>query len=159
MEPITNQLGESEPFIVYYEVDFKYQLGVEYRVQTNIIGYTIDSPFVSLLPAGLLIIRLGFGWDGASGPTIDTDTSMRGALVHDALYYLLRLGKLPQTERDVADEILSTICKEDGMYSLRANAWEFILEYLGGAAADPKNSKKLHIAPDIYEDRLNDYLV
>ena len=43
---------------------------------------------------------------------------MRGALVHDALYQLMRLKQLDYEQyRDRADEVLRDLCKEDGMSS------------------------------------------
>jgi hypothetical protein len=46
---------------------------------------------------------------------------MRGSLVHDALYQLMRLSTLDyEVHRKRADEILKDICLEDGMSMLRA---------------------------------------
>ena len=43
---------------------------------------------------------------------------MRGSLVHDALYQLMRLSALDyKVHRRRADEILKEICLEDGMSS------------------------------------------
>ena len=43
---------------------------------------------------GVLYIAKGFIFDGASGPAIDGITNMLAALIHDALYALLRSGAL-----------------------------------------------------------------
>ena len=53
---------------------------------------------------GHLIIKRSYAWDGPSGPTIDTKNFMRGSLVHDALYQLMRHEHLSSDEwRAVAD--------------------------------------------------------
>jgi hypothetical protein len=77
--------------------------------------------FLSLSYTGVLTIKKYYAWDGPSGPTIDTRNFMRGSLVHDALYQLMRLSILDyKVHRKRADEILKEICLEDGMSSFRA---------------------------------------
>jgi hypothetical protein len=53
--------------------------------------------YLEIRDGGLLVILSGYAWDGASGPTIDTDSTMRGSLVHDALYQLMRQGLVPRS--------------------------------------------------------------
>ena len=44
---------------------------------------------------------------------------MRGSLIHDALYQLMRESVLPLEFRKKADEILREVCLEDGMSKFR----------------------------------------
>jgi hypothetical protein len=60
-------------------------------------------------------ISKGYAWDGPSGPTIDTGNFMRGSLIHDALYQLMRTGNLPTSFRERADLLLRKTCIDDGM--------------------------------------------
>lgn len=76
--------------------------------------------FVMFRPNGWMVVKKRYTWDGPSGPTIDTKTFMRGSLIHDALYQLIREGVLPQSARKRCDEILREICLEDGMSRIRA---------------------------------------
>lgn len=101
---------------------YKYQLVNRYGINTGIIpDMAISTPFISLDINGYLTIRQGYAWDGPSGPTFDTKNFMRGSLVHDALYQLMRQGYLNiDINRNKADRLLKYICKEDGMSSLRA---------------------------------------
>jgi hypothetical protein len=72
---------------------------------------------------------------------------MRGSLIHDALYQLIREGHLPQKERFMADKILQQICLEDGMSRIRA-WWVFVgVSKFAASAASPKNKRKVHQAP------------
>jgi hypothetical protein len=65
--------------------------------------------------------------------------------VHDALYQLIRQDYLGQNCRLKADKELRRICKEDGMYKIRA-WWVFVgVKYFGGSAT--RNRKKVHTAP------------
>lgn len=68
-----------------------------------------------------LKIENRYAWDGPSGPTIDTESFMRGSLVHDALYQLMREGHLDRKIwRLYADKLLRKICLEDDMSKFRA---------------------------------------
>ena len=88
-----------KPFILYRE-GYKYQLASTYRVQTNILPIAdIVTDYILLSVTGFFTIRQGYAWDGPSGPTIDTKSAMRGSLVHDAGYQILRLGLLDQATR------------------------------------------------------------
>ena len=71
---------------------------------------------------GILTIHKHYAWDGASGAfTIDTKTFMRGSLVHDACYQLIREGHLPRIPaRKHADQLLKQICLQAGMNKFRA---------------------------------------
>ncbi len=99
---------------------YKYQLVAPYEHGVGISKQAIDTPFLSLDAEGVLRIAPNYAWDGPSGPTIDTLNFMRGALVHDALYQLMRMGKLPFSYRDQVDRLLRSICLEDGMSRFRA---------------------------------------
>jgi hypothetical protein len=73
---------------------------------------------------------------------------MRGSLVHDALYQLMRERYLDEdTYRDRSDRLLQKICKEDGMSMLRA-WWVYQGVHLfGKPSADPANDRPLTRAP------------
>jgi hypothetical protein len=100
---------------------YKYRLlEDEKTVLSHAFGdYDINVDFMTL-SAGVLILKKGYAWDGASGPAFDTKTIMRGSLVHDALCQLIWLGELPESRQIDADKELRKICLEDGMSKLRA---------------------------------------
>ena len=76
---------------IFYSKGYKYQLKREYSLLTRICpDDDIQTLFVTLSKNGFLRIKTGYAWDGASGPAIDTRNFMRGSLVHDALYQLMR---------------------------------------------------------------------
>ena len=107
--------------IQFTQATYKYQLEKDYSVNIPIKDHDIDLTFLALDPTGMLLIRKGYAWDGPSGPTVDTPGFMRGALVHDSLYQLMRGEHLHDKKyRKVADEIMRKICREDGMNSFRA---------------------------------------
>ncbi len=91
-------------------------------------------------------MRKSYAWDGPSGPTIDTRDFMRGSLVHDALYQLMRLSTLDyKVYRKRADEILKEICLEDGMCSFRAWYIYQALHLFAESAARPREEPEVVI--------------
>jgi hypothetical protein len=95
---------------------------------------------------GMLRLKKGYAWDGPSGPTIDTKDFMRGSLVHDALYQLIREKLLPTRYRKAADEVLRTICRDDGMSKTRADyVYHAVRAFGASAARPPKKPKKVRI--------------
>ena len=113
---------------------YKYNLHSSESYHTGLTKHPGSSGMVSIGPNGMLLISEGYAWDGPSGPTIDTETFMRGSLIHDALYQLLRKGLLPQSSRKKADQILRDVCIEDGMSKIRA-WWVYQGVRLGGASS------------------------
>lgn len=104
--------------------------------------------FIKLGTDGQLEIGDGYAWDGPSGPSIDTKNFMRGSLVHDALYQLMREARLDKTKwRRAADEELVRICREDGM--TRVRAWWVLtaVRWFAGSAASPEGAEPVTIAP------------
>ena len=96
---------------------------------------------------GLLQIAPGYCWDGPSGPVIDRPSTMRAALVHDALYQLIRNGVVAQAWRPQADELFRRICVEDGVWPWLARVYCVGLGRFGASAASSRNVKRVMIAP------------
>lgn len=102
--------------IRFVRADYKYRLIGAYSTFIEIRPERdIHADGISLTTDGKLTLEDGFGWDGPSGPAIDTLDFMRASAVHDASYRLMRLGLLPQSCRRQADQIMRRICEEDGM--------------------------------------------
>ena len=70
-------------------------------------GRSVDGSHLRLTPDGLLTIKEGYAWDGPSGPAPDLAYLLRAALVHDALYQLIRIGALEPRHRGAADRLLA----------------------------------------------------
>jgi hypothetical protein len=134
---------------ISYQSGYKYQLAKTYRCRIEITpAKAIKTPYIKLATDGLMTINKGYAWDGPSGPTIDTKNFMRGSLIHDALYQLMRGKHLDHTLwRRGADDILRRICLEDGMSTARAWwVWEAV-RFGGGSSADPAKDKHILTAP------------
>ena len=134
---------------ITYNSGYKYQLKEDYVIAADIkVAAPIDTKYLALAPDGSLTVRVGYAWDGPSGPTIDTLNFMRGSLVHDALYQLMREHHLDREKyRDVADRLLQKICIEDGMSRPRAWGVYQAVHHFGDPSADPANVGPVVRAP------------
>ena len=142
-------MGSKEALaVISYRDGYEYQLAAAYELEIEIRPPSqIVTQYIALDTDGLLTIGEGYAWDGPSGPAIDTKNFMRGSLVHDALYQLMREGELAQEHRETADRILQQICRKDGMTALRA-WWVYQgVRFGGGPAADPSNDNPVLTAP------------
>ena len=78
---------------------------------------------VVLYEDGVLETLPGFMHDWASGPTFDTKKNRIAALEHDALFRLLRSGKVDHFGWKEADKFLQQRLKDNGMSAFRAWVW------------------------------------
>ncbi len=92
-------------------------------VSTSVSGYDAALPHVHLHKCSILTLGAGYEWDGPSGPTLKTMSSMRASAIHDALYRLISEGKIPPSCRSAADYDLRRYMIKDGASWLRA--WYF----------------------------------
>jgi hypothetical protein len=128
---------------------YKYQLVEEYTIKILLKPEeNISTDFIKLDPGRNLTIKAKSAWDGPSGPTIDTKNFMRGSLVHDALYQLMREKHIDIETRDEADQLLKQQCIEDGMSRLRAWIVYKAVKWFGEKSAiSSEEETKLFYAP------------
>lgn len=137
---------ETSGRLAYFD-GLKYEAAEDFWVQTPIKGVFAYSKCgrVKLLSDGTLHIKKGFTCNGASGPTVDTKSSMRTAFVHDALYLLISEGRLACKYRAVADQLLADLGSQDGMFGWRARLWQWAVNTFGGPAS--RHERKVLYAP------------
>ena len=133
---------------IFYRSGYKYTLSSPFTVQTELRPReAIDSGWIALDIDGLLQIRPGYAWDGAT-MAIDTPDVMRASLVHDALYQLMRGDYLDHFYyRDMADKLLRALAIEDGMPHFRAEYIYQGVHLAGNPAADPAIEHPILQAP------------
>ncbi|MDD5339290.1 MAG: DUF1353 domain-containing protein [Dehalococcoidales bacterium] len=121
---------------------WKYQVQEEcaFQLEFSPAG-NIETDYIRLTAGGRLTVKKGYAWDGASGPAIDTPCTMRASLAHDALYQLMRLGRLHYAFRELADKELRRICREDGMGKIRAWYFYWAVRIFAGKCAKPGTEK------------------
>lgn len=130
--------------MIKYKAGYKYQIVEDYIILTKLVGLDAKTDFIRLRPDGLLVIHKGYAWDGATGFP-DIASVMRGSLVHDALYQLIRMELIPSDCKKKADRLLEDICIEDGMHHWMARIVYQAVEALGCAGLG--NERKILTAP------------
>lgn len=130
---------QAKEFSDYYEKDSRggYHIIDCYSVYVHELGdvYLMvnDSENNFAVLGGLIKFYPYHWWDGASGPTLDGETSMRASLIHDAIYRLIEMGVLPEKKyRKIADKVLLRTLKDDGMWFPRARLWFKAVRAFGG---------------------------
>ncbi len=136
------QTYEDQMFETYVKPEF-----------TNFIPVNADiddpdkpDPWVVLYPNGDIWIKKGYSWNGASGPTIDTEDSMTGSLVHDALYQLTKEGFLHMRFRKLADLTFRDWCRHDGMGKFRSSIWYLAVRIFGRSHAKKRKLRNPNAA-------------
>lgn len=137
---------------ITYEAGYKYQLIQDYVHQLPksfpLLPREIETQFLWMDEDRQLIVKDGYAWDGPSGPTIDTKNFMRGSLVHDALYQLIREAYLDKNIwRPLADRELYRIVQEDGMWWPRAQVVYWSVRVFGNPSARPSGGNPIEVAP------------
>lgn len=144
---------------ISYRDGYKYQIQSAYKINLNkilkgahhsllLFQEPIVTDYITLSADGVMVIQKGYAWDGPSGPTIDTKSFMRGSLIHDAMYQLMRENYLFHGEyRETADRLLQSICVQDGMSRIRAWYVYQSVRWFADPCADPAHNKPILYAP------------
>jgi len=132
---------------LYYSKGYKYQVKRDFHI---ILAYfnnldKIETEYARL-ENGVLEVFYTYSFDGASGPTVDTENSMIPSLVHDVLYQLMREGHISFKHWKKADKELYRLLRKKGMSWFRAKMWMTGLAMARGSAAKFKNKKKILVA-------------
>jgi len=131
---------------------YKYRVASRFHIDLPWLrGVEFDSEWINVDPiAGRLTAKPGYCWDGASGPTVDTPSSIRGSLWHDIGYQLIRMGVIQKHPfKELFDDLLRDTCIDAGMYEWRADLWHEGVLLIGeewGLAGNDRHGEIL-IAP------------
>ena len=121
-----------------------YLLDVTVRIKTEVYG----APFTLYDSAGYVVavhhlgglmeLCAGYQWDGASGPTWDTESTYWASAVHDAFYEAISSGQLPMVFRKPADQLLRDMMRDDGAGRVRSWYYWAAVRLFGRFAIDRK---------------------
>ena len=132
---------------VFYRKGFKYQLTQVCIFQSSVYPpRNIITPFYEIHSNGIIIAKIGYAYDGASGPTFDSRCSMRPALGHDVVYQAMREGLLDWHFKTAIDDNFYEWLIEDGMWKWRAQRWYDAVSKFGGT--EKENPYKEFSAPN-----------
>lgn len=127
--------------------NYKYKLMENYTLKLNInLEKDLIFNFIEFLTTGQLLIKQNYAWDGATGLPLTPTEMLRGSLVHDVLYQLMRLGALDyKIHRILADKIFKQFCIEDGTPKITTECMYRALRLLGEQFAKPVPVKEIVI--------------
>jgi hypothetical protein len=124
--------------------EIKYQLAEDERFQTAFRpARDIVTDLIWLTTEGVLTIRRYYAWDGVSGPVVDRKSNWHAGCCHDALYELMRRGRLDHNRWRDADREFAKQLKKHGAWKITRQIDMAGLKLSHGKYAQPENRKKV----------------
>ena len=116
----------------YSEYKYKFKVEENFSIELPFKIPDFVHPYASSKD-GILSVKRGYAWDGASGPIINTRDTLVASLVHDVLYQAMRLNliKSSKENRQIADKNFFEILKMNGVNSIRRKVWYFAVRLFG----------------------------
>lgn len=116
----------------YSEYKYKFKVEENFSIELPFKIADFEHQYASLKD-GILSIKKGYAWDGASGPIINTRDTLVASLVHDVLYQAMRLNliKSSRENRKIADKNFFEILKMHSVNSIRRKVWYFAVRLFG----------------------------
>lgn len=116
----------------YSEYKYKFKVEENFSIELPFKIPDFVHPYASLKD-GILSVKRGYAWDGASGPVINTRDTLVASLVHDVLYQAMRLNLIKSSEENkkIADKNFFEILKMHGVNSIRSKVWYFAVKLFG----------------------------
>lgn len=135
---------------LHYRAGYKYVVDATWiREARDFIGHAAQIRdrngriLAQLDSDGFITVLPGYAWDGPSGPTIDTPSTLRASLAHDVLYQMMRERHLDASLRPEADDLLERMLVEDGCNRVRAKLWRWAVGRFSAKFAEPQPAKVL----------------
>lgn len=116
----------------YSKYKYKFKVEENFSIELPFKIPDFVHPYASLKD-GILSVKRGYAWDGASGPIINTRDTLVASLVHDVLYQAMRLNliKSSKENRMIADKNFFEILKMNGVNSIRRKVWYLAVRLFG----------------------------
>ena len=116
----------------YSEYKYKFKVEENFSIELPFKIPDFEQPYASSKD-GILSVKKGYAWDGASGPIINTRDTLVASLVHDVLYQAMRLNliKSSKENRKIADKNFFEILKMNGVNSIRRKVWYLAVRIFG----------------------------
>ena len=116
----------------YSEYKYKFKVEENFSIELPFKIPDFEHEYASSKD-GILSVKKGYAWTGASGPIINTRDTLVASLVHDVLYQAMRLNliKSSKENRKIADKNFFEILKMNGVNSIRRKVWYFAVRLFG----------------------------
>ena len=132
-----------------------YARGYKYQLRENAIAESgvrpcelVQHEYFAIDTDGLILVRRGYAWDGASSLAIDDPGTIYASLFHDVGYQAIRLGLIADVWRLELDRMYERLCREGGVPWFRAK-YHYLGLRLGGDIYNnlPDSAYPVHRAP------------
>ena len=116
----------------YSEYKYKFKVEENFSIELPFKIADFEHEYASS-KNGILEIKKGYAWDGASGPVINTKNTLISSLVYDVLYQAMRLNliKSNNENKNLADKNFFEILKMNGVNSFRSRVWYLAVKLFG----------------------------
>lgn len=115
-----------------------YARGYKYQLRENAIAESgvrpcelVQHEYFAIDTDGLILVRHGYAWDGASSLAIDDPGTIYASLFHDVGYQAIRLGLIADVWRLELDRMYERLCIEGGVNRVRARYHYLALRFGG----------------------------
>lgn len=117
---------------ICYAAGYKYQLRQDAVAESGLVLQSaVLHEYFTISESGLIMVKRGYAWDGASSVAIDTPGTIYASVFHDAGYQAIRLGLLDPVWREELDRMYERLCREGGVPWFRAK-YHYLGLRLGG---------------------------
>lgn len=118
---------------ICYAAGYKYQLRQDAVAESGLtLEAQVSHEYFTISESGLITVKRGYAWDGASSVAIDDPGTIYASLFHDAGYQAIRCGLIDGKWRKEFDQMYERLCIEGGVKPVRAKAHYVALRIGGG---------------------------
>lgn len=126
-------MSEPTKGFICYAAGYKYQLRQDAQAESGLmLPAPVSHEYFTISEAGLITVKRGYAWDGASSVAIDDPGTIYASLFHDAGYQAIRCGLIDGKWRRELDAMYRQLCINGGVFPARAEAHYLALRIGGG---------------------------
>ena len=118
--------------MLYSKYHYKFKVEKDLNLKLPVSMPDFEHEYCSVKD-GVVYVKKGYAWDGASGPVFNTKNTLVASLVHDVLYQAQRLNLIEHnsTNRKNADENFYELLKYYGVNLIRCKIWYLAVRFFG----------------------------
>ena len=118
--------------MLYSKYHYKFKVEKDLNLKLPVSMPDFEHEYCSVKD-GVVYVKKGYAWDGASGPVFNTKNTLVASLVHDVLYQAQRLNLIEHnsTNRKNADENFYELLKYFGVNPVRCKIWYLAVRFFG----------------------------
>ena len=118
--------------MLYSKYHYKFKVEKDLNLKLPVSMPDFEHEYCSV-KNGVVYVKKGYAWDGASGPVFNTKNTLVASLVHDVLYQAQRLNLIEHnsTNRKNADKNFYELLKYFGVNPISCKIWYLAVRFFG----------------------------